>query len=312
MDLTRFEFWKRDALEKTARELGIRDPEYMTRRTLLKSIRDQLRGPRGPLRKAAKSMVSRIAGLARAFTGDEPQPAETDGEPTIREEPSAVVLPAAEEPVEPFERVVSKELVNTEAPPRSDSETPTHAEKPVHAKEPVETRTLARILREQGHHQRALSMYRRLLLEHEDDPELKHWVDRLSQDAAQGTGQPLRAESLPGESLRGEECIGNEVVSVTVDPSTLLVSWSVTEQSIERAQARLGSSGELTARVVVVAPEEDSIVGSFTHSTRAEREGEWVVSDLPLGARAAAAVGIADQHRFISVAHAPVLCVKQV
>lgn len=158
-------------------------------------------------------------------------------------------------------------------------------------REPIRTRTMAKLLSQQGYHRRALAIYEDLLEMHPDDEELAAAVTKAQQRA--------------GGSAKSNED-SSQVVSVAVNDTTVLVAWELSDARIARARRLLAGAGDLEARLVVVAPHEAG-VREETRTQPAENRGEWVVEGLPAGARATASVGLATAERFVSVGHASIL-----
>lgn len=159
--------------------------------------------------------------------------------------------------------------------------------------EPIQTRTMARLLAEQGHARRALAMYDELLERSPHDAELRGERDRL---AEQGDVSP---------DPTADDGEANEVAAVAVDAERVLVSWNVSPQAIERAARLLPGPGALVARLMVFAPDEGTVVRSETRERRdVPSSGQWVVAGLPAESRATASVGLMRDDRFVSIAHA--------
>ncbi len=183
-------------------------------------------------------------------------------------------------------------------PPRA--EPPQRREPPPLPPEPIRTRTMARLLSSQGHHGRALTIYRELAAASPDDAELARETRECAARAAESAG-PRRDET-------GEIVVGvDEVVSVRADEGSVLVSWEVGDRGIARAARLLANPGELTARIVIVVPDPTQIVRTELRERRVERMGEWLVANLPEDARTTASVGLRSGDAFVSIAHCPVL-----
>ncbi|MFW5926342.1 MAG: hypothetical protein ACOCV4_09270, partial [Myxococcota bacterium] len=175
-----------------------------------------------------------------------------------------------------------------EAPPPSAPAAPAEARAPAAPaeEEPIRTKTLARLLAQQGHRRRALAMYQALREAHPEDASLAEEMVALQGEAD--------ADEAPPE----------EMVSVAVDEHTVWVSWHVSEMGLNRANRLLGSPGKLAVRLAVTAPDEERVVRTDAHElTDVDAEGEWIVRGLPEGARATASVGVLGQGRFVSIAH---------
>ncbi len=142
-------------------------------------------------------------------------------------------------------------------------------------------------------------------------------------DAALGTSRPPPSpEATDGQEARRPAFTTpsprrpsvpsfEEVEPVAVsamDGGGVRLSWTLTEEALDRARRVLGEEGELRARLVVVARDEAQVVASQVHEKGdVASEGEWLVRDVPRGARCTAAVGLGRGERFVSAAHARVL-----
>jgi hypothetical protein len=161
---------------------------------------------------------------------------------------------------------------------------PAPASSPPPDDEPIRTRTLARLLAQQGHRQRAAAMYEALLEKQPDDDELRTELAALRAGGAEETSPDL--------------------ISVAVDDHTVWVGWSVTSEGVDRARRLLGEPAPLAVRLAVTAPDPEALVRTQTRDLPdVELSGEWIVRDLPAGARATASVGALGAGRFISIAH---------
>jgi hypothetical protein len=244
--------------------MGVTDDSGGRRALLLRRVRQAAKVGGSALRMAGS--VARSL-LDRATAGDPPAPPRP-----IPREPAPPTEPAPA-PVEPSGEVAATPRHLTPVPPPGTPD------------EPIRTRTLARLLAQQGHRQRALAMYEALLAEVPEDDDLRAERDELKASSA-----------ADGEA---------EMVSVAVDARTVWVSWRVSEQGLKRAQRLLGTDGALAVRLSVTAPDPSTVVRTEARELHAvEPEGEWVVRDLPGDARATASVGVVGGDRFVSIAHA--------
>ncbi len=275
----------RSELEREAQRRGVLGAAGMTREQLVAAVRahNGRWGRRARALGVARAVMGRVVTMAAGALPETPRrilaslaPRLATGEPSSSMGDVTVHTPAPRSP--------------TPAPPRPPNG------------EPIRTRTMARLLAEQGYLARALTIYGALERAHPHDADLRAEVER-TREAAKTRRQPPR-----NRELEPEHDPDQEVALVAVEAHTLLVSWEVSEAGIARAQAVLGSDGVLTARLVVVAPDPTRLVRSETRQRRGvERLGEWVVGDMPAGARATASVGLCAGERFVSIAHAPTL-----
>lgn len=278
MDVSRL---SRDELVFEARRLGIGDPESMGRAKLIRAIafaKARLSVPRLAV-KMAGSLLGGVVSLARGALGP---PAHALGRSSSHPPPSS--RPTAPPPSTASGRPTgdappSPTSTGPSAPTIASSDPPTEAS---------ESRTMARVLSSCGHARRALAIYERLLEQEPRNPDLRAEADEVR----------ARLASEPPDA--------SEMVSVGIDASTLLVAWDVRDPAVARARKVLGTTGELSVRVVITAPDAVHVVASRTREQRdVPPSGEWVLSDLPAESRATASVGLAAGERFVSIAHAP-------
>jgi hypothetical protein len=155
--------------------------------------------------------------------------------------------------------------------------------------EPIRTRSLARLLEDQGHLERALSMVRELAAESAGDEELARWAGHLERRVAESV---LRARSPR---------LGVEIV---VAAGLRGVLWKIDDAGLGRARALLGGQGELTLRVVRILRGADHSVESRQEDRRPLEPSGWALLDAPPKARLVVSVGLAEGARFVSIAHA--------
>lgn len=179
-------------------------------------------------------------------------------------------------------------LARSAAEPRR--ETPSA---PPPSDEPIRTRSMARLLEQQGHLTRALPMVRELRAARPDDEELARWEERLTQTVA---------ERALAEHARSETQAGSFVRFVLVEGRRGVV-WHVDEPGVDRARALLGGDGALLLRVVRVLSLPDHSVETRQADRPTEHRG-WALLDAPLEARLVVAIGVGDGERFASIAHA--------
>lgn len=173
--------------------------------------------------------------------------------------------------------------------PRSEPPPP-----PAEPAEPIRTRSLARLLEEQGHLERAIAILRDLERD-DDDPELRAWRARLERETSESA---LRARA---RALLARE---GSFVEILGDAGARAVVWRVDEAGLARARALLGASGALTLRVVRVLSHPDRSVESRQEDRRPLEASGWALLDVGPSAKVVASVGVAAAERFVSVAHA--------
>ncbi|MCB9629209.1 MAG: hypothetical protein H6725_17695 [Sandaracinaceae bacterium] len=162
--------------------------------------------------------------------------------------------------------------------------------------EPIPTRTMARLLHEQGHHRRALAILEKLLQERPGDPELEADIAAVGRSL----GVPRAA---PG--ARPEPTVRAELVTMLLPDRRVLLAWGLGEASLASAKT-MGASGTLVARVLVHAPGGGAVARTLTDK-EVTPTGEWALGPVMAGSFVTAAVGFRDGERFVSVASAPVL-----
>jgi hypothetical protein len=233
------------------------------------------------VRQAAElgSAALRIAGTVARTLYDV---ATSRGAPERPAHPRPPVAPVAVKPAAPAPAAPEPPAAEPPAAAATPASAPASPLPP--DDEPIRTRTLARLLAQQGHRQRAAAMYEALLEKQPDDDE-------------------LRAE-LAGLRAAGAEEASPDLISVAVDDHTVWVGWSVTSEGVDRARRLLGEPAPLAVRLAVTAPDPEALVRTQTRDLPdVELSGEWIVRDLPAGARATASVGVLGAGRFISIAH---------
>jgi len=183
------------------------------------------------------------------------------------------------------------------APPAAPAEEPTgaaeqRAEQAEPAPEPaLATSTLARLYEDQGHADDAARIYGEVLARDPDDPAAKAGIARLRTDPPQAA-VPAR----PPAPLR-------DVIDVaTVDPTTVLASWSVSDEGVARAGRLLGAPGDLVLRAFGSYPQAGG-VGTLSFDERiSTRSGEWFLRGLRPAGVYHAAIGLLADDRFVPVA----------
>ena len=244
----------------------------------------------------AEAREAEAGGIAEAEAGGtaEAEPAEAEpAEAEAEDEAEAEAEPAEDEAeAEPAE---ADHQAKAKRSPSSESL----------ADEPIPTRTMARLLADQGHERRALAIYRKLLRDRPQDDDLRHEVERLEAGRSRSSRRGAPSSSSSSSSSDDDDGEGAEVVAVPVGRQSVLVAWSVAGQALAEAGALL-EGGSLEARIVVVRADSSGAIRREIRERPVESAGEWVVP-VYAGARVTAAVGLQRGGRFVSVAHAPVV-----
>jgi hypothetical protein len=210
----------------------------------------------------------------------------------------AATLPPSEGPPEGalgtarslLERVVT--IARTALPRRSEPPPPPAEQAP---DEPIRTRSMARLLEEQGHFSRALAIVGDLAARSPGDAELRVWRAALE--------ERLRTEELRALARARLDAVEGELVEVLAAHGARGVAWRVTEAGVARAAVLLASPGALTLRVIRVRAYDDRSVESRLEDRRPLERSGWARLDAPPGARLVVSVGLWDGERFASIAH---------
>ena len=158
---------------------------------------------------------------------------------------------------------------------------------PVVAREPIATRTMAELLIDQGHLERAIGILRGL-----GDDSAK---DRLREVESRLTRERLQKVAA-AHSDHG--------VAIFAERDARAVGWNIDEPGIRRARALLGTDGELTLRIVTVEADPAHAVSSRrVDRGPIERRGAALLDAGP-AARLVISVGLCSGDRFVSIAHA--------
>jgi hypothetical protein len=198
----------RGELEAEARRLGIAEPGTLGREALIDLVarRSDGRGARRP-----RSLLGRALALARRTLDD----ATSRLSPVPPPRPVALARPPEPARVAPAPRA-AEPPVSASPPPSSTTPAPPApppraraaiGEPPFLEDEPIPTRTMARLLRAQGHYRRALAIYDGLVRSHPSDPGLRGEAAELRAEAREVRGrldQPEAGDDDPG----GDEADG--------------------------------------------------------------------------------------------------------
>ena len=170
------------------------------------------------------------------------------------------------------------------------------------SQEPIATRTMARLLADQGHTRRALAIYKKLIREQPTNT-------TLEEEAAALGGTRTRSSKTTATTTASDDDDDShatgEVVFVRGPEGQLIVAWSLPKAAAERAQSIVGAHGRPTARVVVVRASSGGGVLRETFDLQAGNAEIFEGSiPAPPGSRVTAAIGLLAGERFVSVAHA--------
>jgi hypothetical protein len=162
---------------------------------------------------------------------------------------------------------------------------------------------MARVLLTQGHRDRALSILESIVRDNPNDPAARDDLERLRADV------PLDAElsRLPEPTeLPTLPTTSDNVTLQAQEGRALHLAWETTDAGVARAQAVLGSAGELALRLVAITPDPTRVVRSeITERGPVEAQGDWTAPAVESGARCFAAIGVRSGGRFVAIAHAP-------
>ena len=290
MDLSGLEKWERSRLEREARRIGVWAPHEKESAELIRRIRAHHESPV----RVAKRLFGRALRFARSFapalgTGDE-EPGPSGSSRAVKEHDEekhasndASASASASESTSPSAKLADRTPGRVLPEPTED--------------DPLPTRTMARLLAEQGHTARANAIYDRLIAERPGDSTLE--AERARFASGRQSGKAARSK----ESGSSDDDEHGEVVFARADDEQVVVAWSVPASLVARANNVLGDRGRATARVVVVSEREGDVCKE-TFDLHRGFEGQGIVP-APSGARVTASIGVLAGGRFVSIAHAP-------
>lgn len=187
MDLTKLYNLTTPELRAEAERLGVNDTYALSRAQLVHAIRNQVGGP------PPEGLLGRVLGFAKwaleataAPTQETPSAEPEDDAAEIESSENGVEVPGRSEESETRHFTRPSDVPPSAAPPpTAPSGSPSSSRPPAgvfsgaHAtfEEPFPTRTMARILADQGHYKRSLAIYANLLRDTPDDPELRGEAD---------------------------------------------------------------------------------------------------------------------------------------
>lgn len=313
MDLSTLTKLSREQLNAYARRAGIEQPEQrataeLCATLLSQGITQRLHDAERSLQYAKGSGAAQVArGVISALTQS----------PLLRRfaRPDALPETTAPIPSAPIPST-SAPLVEAVAPtpePHVEPATaPTFATAVEHddgvptrrfVEEPIRTRSMARVLLSQGHRDRALAILESIVRDNPGDLSARDDLERLRTDL------PLDAELARLPEPRALPTLpetGDTIELRALPGRTLHISWHTTEAGQARAQAVLGTEGELAVRVVAITPDPTRVVRSeITERGPVERVHEWTAPAIEAGSRCFAAIGMRAGGRFVAIAHAP-------
>ena len=202
MDLTRLYNLTTSELRAEAERLGVTDTYAMSRGQLIQAIRDH----DAPASERPSGLLGKVFGFAKwalqaageTRVESEPASAEVRAEPTAP--PPVPTLDPSPPPVAEAPRPATREVAPTPGEPPERPAEPDEPDTPQSGPpsrppagvfsnheglfdEPIPTRTMARILAEQGHYKRSLAIYSKLLDEEPADAELLEEAATVREEA---------------------------------------------------------------------------------------------------------------------------------
>jgi predicted Zn-dependent protease len=165
------------------------------------------------------------------------------------------------------------------------------------SREPIKTRTMARVLLEQGHPRRALSILRKLVDEQPDNASLRDELQQAEQALQKDSEEDHQEDADPEQG---------EIVFVPLQAQQAIVAWEISEQRIQKSAQWIGH-GKLTLQVVLVAPDKSALILSEVRKKTVTHQGAWWIESIPKDCQVTASIGIETQERFISLMHTQVM-----
>ncbi|HJZ86806.1 MAG TPA: DUF4912 domain-containing protein, partial [Polyangia bacterium] len=219
-------------------------------------------------------------------------------------------------------RRAAERLLPTASPGTSTTARPA---RPKPAREPTETETVARLYENQGHFDKALAIYRRMLARDPARTDLSERIRalearRTAPPHAPGPGPASVEPQAPAEPFgmldyeEPPETYGvDEVAVLPQDPWHLFVYWEVTADGRASARSQLGTEGH-AAQLVLRLASVRALKGDLERDQR-DLELDWDHGRRYLkapwsGARVSVAVGLrTPSGRFAPIAHSPAVLV---
>lgn len=342
MDLSTLTKLRREQLDSYARRVGLEQPERLSSAELLATLLNQrVQDADRALRSAGGSNAAQVARgvlsalsqskLMRRFARPAALVASNPAAPiaTPISAPVATPTPPTEQPfaVEPVTageathraaaevvaptvaEVVAPAVAEVVAPKAADTATreivahddgvPTRR----FVEEPIRTRSMARLLLAQGHRDRAIAILESIALANPHDVAARDDLERLRADVPL---DPELARLPEPHALPTLPDTGDAIELRALPGRELHISWTTTEAGQARANAVLGTDGELALRVVAITPDPTRVVRSeITERAPVERIQQWTAPSVAAGSRCFAAIGMRAGGRFVAIAHAP-------
>jgi hypothetical protein len=198
-----------------------------------------------------------------------------------------------------LDRVVS--IARNAIPPRK-SEPPASAPRksdppPVPGEdEPIRTRSMARVLEEQGHYDRALAIVRDLAHARPHDVELTSWLEALEHRIADTALRELARARLAKDE--------DAFIEITAQGTLRGVAWRLDERGIDRARALLRGRGTPTLRVVTIIAHPDHSVETRQEDRLPIETSGYATLEVPKNAKLVVSIGLSESGRYASIAHA--------
>jgi len=327
VDLTTLTKLSREQLNAYAKRAGVAEPERQNTATLIATLlAEGVRGADRVLQKAPRSGATRVARdvlslLARSKTLQKfaippaltPSTQATPRPTAPRVAPAATAEPLVVAPTP--EPTPAPALAATPTPTATATSTPA-ATPPTAAaphedraatrqfvEEPIRTRSMARLLVAQGHRDRAVAILESIALANPHDLAARDDLDRLRADVPL---DPELARLPEPHALPTLPDTGDTIELRALPGRELHISWTTTAAGQARANAVLGSVGELALRVVAITPDPTRVVRSeITERAPVDAAHEWTAPAVAAGSRCFAAIGMRIGGRFVAIAHAP-------
>lgn len=274
MSVTDRSTWTRERLETEAKERGVSGVEFLTRSELLTLL--------GEVVPQKNSAVAFARNLLRSFL-ERNFPAEAVPARNVAslDKDAGLVASAAHSERSEAEQA-DRHHANVAIQPHERFEVP--------PEEPIQTRTMARLLASQGHRERALKIYDRLLARHPEDDSLRDErqefaeVGILSEDAQYAT---------------------DHVDVARTHATSLFIRWELTQNGVRRAAAVCKGEPEIVVRVVTHEVDENAQIRRDVRDFSADgKVGERLVAEIGEDAVCVVAVGVGRGSHFVSIAHA--------
>lgn len=160
--------------------------------------------------------------------------------------------------------------------------------------EPIKTRTLAELLLEQGHPERAAQILAAVAEEEPADAEVAELRHRAEAEASAS-----RLEA----AVRARYAAGGTFIDVVTVDGRPALAFAIDDEGLARGRAVLGARGRPAVRRVVVSQADDGAVRSRSEDEPLDaRRGGRPLGCGP-GERLVAAIGVVSGGRFAAVAH---------